>query len=375
MGNPLKILLNNGEEDKKDNIDENEDGKEENHVINNNINNMKNLNNLNNNPNNNINNMNYNNMNPSINNENDDGNNFGNNNNDMNNTYNMPNDNNPIDVNNLRPLIGSNGKLIKDAQNNYVLLDENNKPVKNTGITLLLDQTGKPVLNSKSKPILIDIEGKPINLEDNNNNIGNNPNLILNPELFYANDPDLINNKKPKKKYSQKKENQSPFYQKTNSQPKEPYIKNKINKGYIKNHQKPILNDEKNKIIPKNNHNIAIKNMDNYGQIPIKEKKNLRNKRGKGKLNYSECEPESIKKINFMGHNEYKGACFACDVGCSISRSGYSPMNYSPYNNLIKRREVTPIKNSDGHNFNGTYNIRVNKNGIEKDNNYYLTEI
>ena len=38
------------------------------------------------------------------------------------------------------------------------------------------------------------------------------------------------------------------------------------------------------------------------------------------------------------------GACFACDVGCGVSRSGYSPMTYSPYDNTIKRRDHTPLK-------------------------------
>ena len=76
-----------------------------------------------------------------------------------------------------------------------------------------------------------------------------------------------------------------------------------------------------------------------------------------------------------MGNHEYRGQCFACDVGCSISRSGYSPMNYSPYNNLIRRRDITPLKNRNGDEYNGSYNIKVNKNGIENDNNYYLTEV
>ena len=37
------------------------------------------------------------------------------------------------------------------------------------------------------------------------------------------------------------------------------------------------------------------------------------------------------------------GTCWACDVGCSVSTTGYSPMNFSPYNN-IRRRDVTPVK-------------------------------
>ena len=50
-------------------------------------------------------------------------------------------------------------------------------------------------------------------------------------------------------------------------------------------------------------------------------------------------------------------------------------MNFSPYNNLIRRRDITPLKNRDGDEYNGSYNIKVNKNGIENDNNYYLTEV
>ena len=374
MGNPVKVMLNENEEDKNDNKDENEAEEEENNVINNND--MKN--NSNNYQNNNKDNMNYNNINQNNENENNFENNDDNNNNDINN-YNLPNNdkNNLINVNNLRPLLGPYGNPIKDAENNYVLLDENNKPVKNTGITLLLDQTGKPVLNSKLKPILIDAEGKPINLEDNNN-IENNP--FLNPDLLYGNEQDLMN-KQSQKKYPQQKELQRPIYQKINSQQKEPYKKNQINKGYIKHYKKPKISDGKNKKNSKindnnnNYNNMENKNRDNYKQLPIREIKSMRNKRDKGRLNYSECSPDSVRKINFMGHNQYKGACFACDVGCSISRSGYSPMNYSPYNNLIKRREVTPLKNREIDDFNGTYNLKKNKNRIENDNNYYLTEV
>ena len=316
----------------------------------NNINNINNDNNDNDNDNDNdINNNEDDNGNNNENNNNLDNNNLDNNNLD-NNKYNNKFNNILNPYNNLRPLLGPNGKPVKDADNNYVLLDEYNRPVKNTGITLLLDQTGKPVLNSKSKPILIDIEGKPINLEDDNNNgIIPNINALLNPDISYPNQQEQmqINNKKPKKKIPQ---NQQPFYQKINSFP------NKKNK-------KPKYLDEKKKIIPKN--------FNNYN---ILERNNIRDKRDKGRLNYSECSPDSLRKINFMGNNEYKGACFACDVGCSISSSGYSPMNYSPYNNQIRRRDITPLKNSEKTYYEGHYNTQRNKKGIYNDNNYYLTE-
>ena len=56
----------------------------------------------------------------------------------------------------------------------------------------------------------------------------------------------------------------------------------------------------------------------------------------------------SSRKENKDNNSNYlpDGNCFACDLGCSVSSSGYSPMTYSPYKNQLKRRDVTPIKNS-----------------------------
>ncbi|MCQ2818697.1 MAG: hypothetical protein MJ252_15630, partial [archaeon] len=39
----------------------------------------------------------------------------------------------------------------------------------------------------------------------------------------------------------------------------------------------------------------------------------------------------------------YNSHCFACDVGCSIGRSGYSPMTFSPYGNKRRRQDTTPL--------------------------------
>lgn len=69
-----------------------------------------------------------------------------------------------------------------------------------------------------------------------------------------------------------------------------------------------------------------------------------RDKMGKGKLTFSECDINSVKKVKYYKENDYKVTCFACDVGCSVSKIGYSKMNFSPYNNLIKRREETLTK-------------------------------
>ena len=72
---------------------------------------------------------------------------------------------------------------------------------------------------------------------------------------------------------------------------------------------------------------------------------------------------------------EYKRSCFACDVGCSVSKSGYSPMSFSPYNNLIRRRDITPIGRNIRKRKKSKKSIKRNLQRINmgNDNNYYLT--
>ena len=49
------------------------------------------------------------------------------------------------------------------------------------------------------------------------------------------------------------------------------------------------------------------------------------------------------KSFNNLSYNP-EGNCWACDVFCSVSTTGYSPMTFSPYRNTIKRKDVTPVK-------------------------------
>ena len=311
-GNPKKYLDNNqNNEQPEEEINNNNEEINENNNIENN--NIEKNNNI---DNNNIDNDNYNEeINDDI---------------DNNNINNNENNNEEIDYEKLRPLIGSNGLPVRDSKNNFIFLDENNKPIKNTGINLLLDQNGKPVLNSQLKPILINQEGKPINLKDNekNDNIDNNQfiNSMLNiPGNNNNNIKGYIKYSRPKSKKSESK-------------------KNKIN--------------------------------NRYNRILINEEHNIRDKRNKGQYTYSEVSSSEVKKIRFMNNSaRYKGNCFACEVGCSVSRSGYSPMNYVPYNNMIRRREETPLNKDRRNIYDDEYNnIRVNKTDVNNDNNYYLTE-
>ena len=337
MGNPIKVMLNKSDDElKNESFDENNNSEEKESNLNTNKNDINyNINNDSNiNSNNNI----------KFNHNNDGGSNEDNNDN----YYNLKN---------LIPLIGSNGKPVKDEQNNYILLDNNNRPVKNTGLTLLLDQKGKPVLNSKKNPILIDIEGKPINLEYNFNNDDNSINSNHLPKKIKQDQKKKYKNNIPI--VNQPINIDQDFNQISNND------KNRINKGYIKLDKKPKIFD-KNKF--NKNKNNKIHNLHNYKDIIFRNKMN---KRDKGKFNYSEIKHEKIKNINYMKYNKYKGTCFACDIGCSVSSSGYSPMNYSPYNNLIRRREVTPIINRERQDYDNINNIRVNKTQFENDNNYY----
>ena len=258
-------------------------------------------------------------------------NNNDNNNNDLNNNEGnihinieeSTNEDNTEDMNyykKLRPLIGEDGIPKKDSYNNHIILDENNKPIKDSGISVLLDQTGKPVLNNLGVPILIDAEGKTLN---------------TNGQKVYYNNKELANNNK---------NNEIPPYER----------------------------------IKGNNKLVAFSN-----NIPERDVPRI--KRDKAHINYSECNSESLKKINFMrpyknpyyDDNEYHLSCFACEAGCGVSKSGYSPMNFSPYNNLIRRRDITPIgtKKLKSKKIKKKSNkVNLKKINMENDNNYYLAE-
>ena len=71
-----------------------------------------------------------------------------------------------------------------------------------------------------------------------------------------------------------------------------------------------------------------------------------KNKKSYPKLNRSFQRKLNIlpERSNRFNPKQYFSTCFACDLGCSVSRSGYSPMNYSPYDTKIRRRDLTPYK-------------------------------
>ena len=283
----------------------------------------------------------------------------------------------------LIPLIDKNRKEVIDDEGNIILIGPNGEPKNQNELEniiindelLLVDEDNKPFLGFNGVP-LINSEGNPIvgpdELFDKNNNkiegiIGyvakdskgnpikinineeNNKEKIKNNSKDYKNlRPLLDNNGKPLLDSN----NNFIILDKNNKPVEDKEIKVLLNSDGtpILNEQgKPILTD-KNEINLNNHINNIVDN--NFRIRKNKMKNRRKNKRQKNLINYSECNPDSIKKINFIrpfkepfyDDMEYKGTCFACDVGCCVSKSGYSTMNYSPYNNLIRRRSMTPIK-------------------------------
>ena len=283
----------------------------------------------------------------------------------------------------LIPLIDKNRKEVIDDEGNIILIGPNGEPKNQNELEniiindelLLVDEDNKPFLGFNGIP-LINSEGNPIvgpdELFDKDNkkiegiigyvakdskgnpikiniNEENNKEKIKNNSKDYKNlRPLLDNNGKP----ILDSNNNFIILDKNNKPVEDKEIKVLLNSDGtpILNEQgKPILTD-KNEINLNNHINNIVDN--NFRIRKNKIKNRRKNKRQKNIINYSECNPDSIKKINFIrpfkepfyDDMEYKGTCFACDVGCCVSKSGYSTMNYSPYNNLIRRRSMTPIK-------------------------------
>ena len=342
----------------------------------------------------------------------------------------------------IMPFIGEDGKEMTDENGNIILIGPNGQsktqdelePIILDNDKLLVNEENKPVLgldgvaliniegnliagpdelfdndNKKIEGIIgfvaKDSEGNPIknNISDNNNDSMNNNNKpeSNNDNMNNKNKPDnnndnMNNNIKPDKNskdFSNLKplididgkpildSNNNFIILDKNNKP----IRNKGICVLLDKNGKSILDEEGNPILfekdeNENPINIDINNIDdNNNRIRNKKMKPKRNKKVINPITYSECNPESLKKINFIrpyknhfyDDIEYKGTCFACDLGCSVSKSGYSCMNYSPYNNRIKRRNITPIKVINGF---GKKNRKfTRKAAIKKSKKNYLS--
>ena len=132
-----------------------------------------------------------------------------------------------------------------------------------------------------------------------------------------------------------------------NSQYKNSVLYNKIIQPY--NNTKTLLNNNISYKTPMikyaNNNIIQDNNIDQKDNI-IKEKKEIFNlnedDKNNGLKTSKSCylnNRHNIDKIRYLTINQSAnfGNCFACNLGCSVSKSGYSPMNYSPYNGMKRR--------------------------------------
>ena len=311
----------------------------------------------------------------------------------------------------LLPLIDEDGKEVIDDNGNIVLIGPNGDPKSQDELEPILINNDSILVNEENKPFL-GLDGSPL--------INNEGNPITGPDELMDKDnkkikgiigyiakdnkgnPIKINIKENNKKneikdiaYDYNKlrpligsdgkpildSNKNFIILDQNNKP----VENKDVKVLLSEDGTPILNKRGKPILtdkdenPLNNDDMNDIEMKHFKKRRDKIKNRRKTKNERNVINYSECNPESLKKINFLrpyknpfyDDLEYKGSCFACDVGCSVSKSGYSIMNYSPYNNLIRRRNTTPIKiiNENGK----RYKRNSKKNERPNYKRYYLS--
>ena len=170
----------------------------------------------------------------------------------------------------------------------------------------------------------------PNNSKEYSNNINSQYNY---PQNFNNNIPNQINN--IPNNFNQI---QNPNELNNIESEQENEINNIKGKPYLninnENNNNEINNEEKDNISINNNsqNEITQKNNYSFSKSPKGKKRSL-----------SPSNP--FYKILYNNSNSYSDSnCWACDIGCSISTTGYSPMTFSPYKNNIKRRDHTPVK-------------------------------
>ena len=182
---------------------------------------------------------------------------------------------------------------------------------------------------------------------ENNTNIPLNNNYLNDPNQYPQNQ--YPQNQYPQNQYPQNQYNSNipntndlPY---NNIQPNEtrknpkflsssiPYIQNYLKDNIINNNN---LNTPYNEIPERKNHSSSPTQKETNRKLsPSNPYNKLKSKRtGSG------SREREYNKIQYYPD----GTCWACDVGCSVSTTGYSPMTFSPYVNTVKRRDVTPIK-------------------------------
>ena len=239
-------------------------------------------------------------------------------------------------------------------------------PIQHDNNLLLKNPLTKPIIPGDSynqrqtqlKQTQINKVPKQPILNNNNNKqyINNNINSFPYNDL---NDPNLIPNQQ-----------QEPFVSKSlSNKPYSNVIPNNANQKLpLKEHshyrsnsnspdQKYINPNYKHKVLKKNNSFVDGNKLPTYNNDNLtKAKVNnhiVNQKQDVHKIESSspmknayvtKTKSKTKKEYYYPINNSFSGNCFACEVGCNVSNTGYSPMTFSPYNPNIRRRNVTPLK-------------------------------
>ena len=162
-----------------------------------------------------------------------------------------------------------------------------------------------------------------------NKNIKKEPNY--NSEDYFIPKDNLIN----ENKINPKNKNQYPQNIQNNKKPKQNEYKSpndffpKKQSHSLSKSPKSSERAEKRKLSP---------GINNYYNPDVFDSKI--NKKMNKRINTSNSREKTFSNTSYFPD----GNCWACDLGCSVSTTGYSPMTFSPYKNNFRRRNVTPVK-------------------------------
>ena len=241
---------------------------------------------------------------------------------------------------------------IPNEQNNkeYPNNLENNIKNKNEQIPKEKESNINPEINPQNSPYnnnyQMNQEINPSNdNKNNNNNIPFNPDNAF-PNNKYPNYDDLNKNRNPNNLI-----NLNTASQKPERDFNTPYNNNNINP--LKNKKKVLRNPRptQNKMKRPKSSKGPLINKNNYNNVPnftYPRKYYHDDNKIKTKSKSSSRNRSNTPKILFAEPS--RGKCFACDVNCSISRSGNSPNKYVPYYGPLKK-ERKHITEYDGEKY------------------------
>ena len=199
--------------------------------------------------------------------------------------------------------------------------------------------------NNGSSEYLFNIKDIRPDINNDNNNTFQNSNGLSNKSidnLFPGTKPKKKKKSNSKKNINNKSLNKLlPNYYVVNN-PYSPKSKNPLK-------YTPSLNDiNVNKFHPKkSNRNKRPKSSHSRTKSPKSPKSSSSTDIKKNPINIKKVftSDDSLRSRSGSKTRYFpNGNCWACELGCSVSTTGYSPMTFSPYKNTFRRRDVTPMK-------------------------------